>query len=57
MESIPNAIDALEAITLTEDEELRRTASALMDRYFGEDIEGIGKVESAVGAEDRALAV
>ncbi|RUS24672.1 hypothetical protein BC938DRAFT_473248 [Jimgerdemannia flammicorona] len=37
MSSIPNAIDALESITLMEEEELRRTASALMDKYFGED--------------------
>jgi hypothetical protein len=37
MESM-QGIDALESVTLIEDQSLRNSASRLMDQYFGEEI-------------------
>lgn len=41
MQSIPDSILALESVTLSTHSELCRTASVLMDTYFGENNEGV----------------
>src|SRR5438105_2170748 len=46
-----NAIDAVESVTLSEDQDLKMNASRLMDLYFGENFAETEGMDEASGAD------